>query len=560
MYALDTGAFFTEDEIRLDKKLRRARALLHIWHEHHDKKPIKKGSCRSPTYRKYRDTGFQISRSQKKYVSRLNKIAAETKEKLKAAIAKNIGIVRTVNENSLNEHNIVAVFDSELTRALKMSHEGLNLQMVIVKVYYFGVCESIIKHGFDMNGRHYVFFSSSAGQIRTKKLVAVDEKLLNEQWNTLTCGLSLETINKAGGVNPNKYLAYTALCNSATQIWHEFDINKSIVIDDFETAVLGTVDFIDEHDYSIERKETDVIITHTDGCGMVLPSLCSKNFMVRAPWMKGLLSPFPFDKFIREARRRGAQNCGIVKDIYGVEHDVLKENIEVIFTASQFKMHKYYKSWKEYQENFRAYHCHACRCNMEEDVIGDAKFNYQMLQTLNDITDDELTKLCSKTNKTLHDLSSDRKTMLKVFGAVPTNNCRNWFQECLMLYPELLQDAYSRESLREIRNSIEKWAKGGRFEIDGKYLFVIPDLYAACQFWFLGIDKPEGLLQNGDVYCSIYRDREWLDCLRSPHLYREHPVRRNVAGEDGERKRWFVTNGIYTSSHDLISKVLQFDK
>ena len=86
MYALDTGAFFTEDEIRLDKKLRRVRALLHIWHEHHDKKPIKKGSCRSPTYRKYRDTGFQISRSQKEYVSRLNKIAAETKEKLKAAV------------------------------------------------------------------------------------------------------------------------------------------------------------------------------------------------------------------------------------------------------------------------------------------------------------------------------------------------------------------------------------------------------------------------------------------------------------------------------------------
>lgn len=40
-------------------------------------------------------------------------------------------------------------------------------------------------------------------------------------------------------------------------------------------------------------------------------------------------------------------------------------------------------------------------------------------------------------------------------------------------------------------------------------------------------------------------------------LYLEHAVRRNVAGVNEESKRWFQTSGIYTSCHDLISKILQ---
>ena len=32
---------------------------------------------------------------------------------------------------------------------------------------------------------------------------------------------------------------------SATEPWLDFDIDKSIVVDDFETNVFGTVDFVD---------------------------------------------------------------------------------------------------------------------------------------------------------------------------------------------------------------------------------------------------------------------------------------------------------------------------
>ena len=85
----------------------------------------------------------------------------------------------------------------------------------------------------------------------------------------------------------------------------------------------------------------------------------------------------------------------------------------------------------------------------------------------------------------------------------------------------------------------------------------MPDLYAFCQQLFLGEDKPSGLLDNGEVSCRLFNSGVKLDVLRSPHLMAEHAIRKNVVHND--IKKWFKTDGIYTSTHDLISKILQFD-
>ena len=532
IYSLQTSAFYTDEEAALDERLQTLRKLI-------------------------REGGTRLGEEEKKA---LCTAAGAAKQALKAKISENIGMTREVRKSFLHERNIVCIFDSDLTRSLKMCEESLNDAIVIVKVFYFGIAESIIKNGFTLNGERYIFFSASAGQIRTKKFVAVKESLWQQCRNRLTCGLSLDRINAQGGINVNKYLAYLALCNSATDLWKDFDIDKCIVVEDFETNVRGLVDFITTDDFKIHRQEMDVPITHTDGCGMILPSVSKKNFMVRAPWIKGLLASFPFDKFIREANRRDSKvNHGLVRDIYGQQHDVLAEGIQIIFTKSQFKLWKHYESWDEYRYLFKKYGCTAGKCNEEETYISNAQFNYQMLQTLDDMSDEELDELASKTNESIRRVTSDRDTMLRVFGATKYNQAKNPFQECLYLYPELLQDAHSRDVLRSLKNKMIKEARGGRLDVKGKYLFLVPDLYAACQYWFLGEKIPSGLLADGEVFCRIYADEKELDCLRSPHLYREHAVRKNVAGDSSECKRWFQTDAIYTSSFDTISKILQFD-
>jgi arsenate reductase-like glutaredoxin family protein len=474
------------------------------------------------------------------------------KRKLKTLFPQNKGI-RTLRKEAINPTNIVSVFDSILTRTLKMKQNKLYDNIFIVQTYYFEILKDIIINGFYYNDELYIPLTASAGQIRTKKTVFIKEKIWKKYQNTLTCGLTVEDINLKGGVNINKYLAYLALCNSATDEWIEFDIDKSIVVDDLETLVEGEVDFIDDETYEITRKIMQVPINHTDGAGMYLPSMNNKNMMIRLPWIKGLMISFPFDTFIKEHKNSTTK----IKDIYGKEWDIIKDDIQIIFTKSQFKMWKYYSSWDEYKKKYKKYKCQAGKTNEEEDEIGNAKIGYQMLQSLSDMKDKEIKKIISKTKYNIESLSNNKNTMLKVLGVTKFNLNKNYFQQALELYPNLLRDIHCKEVLKEVKKSIVKDAKGARIDILGKYTFISPDMYAFCEYLFLGEKNPKGLLQNGEVYCSLFPDKKELDCLRSPSLYREHPVRNNVV--DDKKGKWFITKALYTSVHDLISKVLQFD-
>lgn len=465
--------------------------------------------------------------------------------------------IRVLSENEVSKKNVISVFDSYFTRTIGAEQDELCEDFMVVQVYYFDVIKDLIHFGFVYKGERYVYFTSSAGQIRTKKTVFVKESVWKKCEKSIMCGLTLDDINAKGGNNPNKHLAYLALANSATDVWDEFDIDRSIVVDDFETEVLGTYDLVDDADYSIRRVTEKVPITHTDGAGMMLPCM-GRNRMVRLPWVKGLLGSFDFARFIEE------NGCSpIIRDIYGAEHDVIAEGIQVIFTKSQFKMWKYYDSWEDYKKKYKEHGCTAGMTNIEEDRIKDATINYQMLQTLADASDDEVAEIASSSISKLTGLCSSVDSVKSAFGVTPYNTSKNAFQKAIDLYPDLLNDEYVKSQLRDIKDSMVKKYKSGKLQVRGKYTFILPDFYAACQHWFMGIDDPDGLLEDGEVFCWLFRKSEKLDCLRSPHLFMEHAVRTNAAffGCDrrDEIRKWYGTDAVYTSCKDLISKVLMFD-
>lgn len=470
--------------------------------------------------------------------------------------------IRTLQENQVSSKNIISVFDSSFTRMIAAKQDELCEDFMVVQVYYFDVAKDLILHGFMYKGEKYIYFTSSAGQIRTKKCVFVKESVWKKHEKTIMCGLTIDDINQKGGNNPNKHLAYMALTNSATDEWKEFDINKTIVINDFATDVYGIYDLVDETDYSVTRKNGNITIEHTDGAGMMLPNAFGKqqkNQMVRLPWIKGLLGVFDYKKFIE------INNCfPIVKDIYGKEHNVIEEDIQVIFTKSQFKLWKYYSSWDEYKKYYKQYNCTAGYTNPEEDRIKDATINYQMLQSLTDITDEEIDEIVKESKDRLQNLCSSIDSIKNAFGATPYNQNKTALQKAITLYPELLNDVYIRNKLKDIKDSMINNYKAGKLQIRGKYTFLLPDLYAACQYWFMNINEPNGLLDDGEVFCWLFRKSEKVDCLRSPHLFCEHAIKNNIAYSKYREKQqqlreWFCTDAVYTSCKDLISKVLQFD-
>ena len=467
--------------------------------------------------------------------------------------------LRELRADKLNDTNIISVFESTLTRTIGIQKDELTDALMVVQIYYFDVFKDISFYGFLYNNEKYIYFTSSAGQIRKKKAVFIKESVWNKVEKSIMCGLTIEKINSKGGNNVNKHLAYMALANSATDQWVDFDIDRCIVVDDFETNVSGKFDFIDESDYSITRQTGEVPITHTDGAGMMLPSVMDRNTMFRAPWVKGLLGVFDFIKFIK------LNNYSpIITDIYGEPHNVIKEDIRIIFTKSQFKMYKFYDSWDDYKLYFKKYHCQAGRCNTEETRIKNAKINYQMLQTLTNITDEEIDLLAKESIDKIDNICKSEETMKDILGVTPYNTNMTAFQKSIKIYPALLNDTYAKDVIREVKNSLLKKYRSGKLEVNGKYTFLLPDYYAACEYWFGHIEQPKGLLNDNEVFCWLFKQNDKLDCLRSPHLYKEHAVRFNIANKAyGERvekiREWFTTNAIYTSSYDLISKILQFD-
>lgn len=557
IYSVDTSTFYNKDEKKIHSQLN----ILYTYRKELTRK-------RNKYIKKYKKS-FKNNKWEcdiKKKISLTNKVIKKCKNTLLDLLKQNKQ-VRNLNEKYLIDKNVISVFESTLTRLLDINENELSKDLIVVKAYFFDVLENIILDGFILQNERYVPLTASAGQIRTKKTVFIKEDRFKDIEKSITCGLTLDIINSKGGINVNKYLAYLALSNSATDVWKDFDIDKAIVVDDMEFEIEQEVDFIDETDYSITRKIVKIPINHTDGCGIIL-SKSRKAFMGRLPWIKGLLEPFWFTSFIKEKSSELGVYCGKIKDIYGREYDIIEDGIEIIFTKSQFKMARYYDSWDQYKENFKKYNCQAGKCNEEENQFSNAKLNYQMLQTLTDITNKEIKELSKLTIDNINKLGKDRYTMLKVLGVTKANNNKNYLQQALDIYPELLNDTYCKEILKQIKKKLVKEGRSAKLDLGetGVYTFIVPDLYAFCSWLFLNHDNkeyfnedgtPKGLLKDKEVYCKLFKDKPKLDCLRSPHLYREHAIRNNVIDE--EKTKWFITNGLYTSCHDSISKMLMFD-
>lgn len=532
LYGVDTSYFYNKKERKIHEKMQQMQFHLNR---------LKNGRLMSdiPEHELIRIK--EVKEFIKKYKSKLDNKLTSNKNQ------------RKFYEPYLRKSDIISVFESTLTRTMECEIGELTNNILIVQVYYYQVMESLIKNGFTWNGDEYVPYTASAGQIRLKKFVMIKKSVYEKIENSLTCGLYVDKINSMGGTNTNKYLAYLALNNSATELWSNFDIDKSIVVDDFETNVKGIVDYIDYETYEITKnKPMEIPIPHTDGAGIYLPKLSKRNMMVRLPWIKGLLISTPYDRFLSENNANP-----IVVDVYGKEWNVIEDDIQVIFTKSQFKMWKYYSSWEEYKDNYKKYKCQAGYCNEEVEDSKFARVSYQFLQSLTDITDKELHSIASKTINNINNIGSNKRVMMRVLGATKNNPNKNYFQKCLELYPEMLRDVYSKEVLKDVKKSLVKEAKSGKLFMDSKYSFICPDVYAFMQRLFLNDENPSGLLNDGEVSCSLYKKVEKLDILRSPSLYREHAVRKNVIND--ETKKWFTTSGLYVSSHDLISKLLMFD-
>lgn len=538
------------------------------------------------------------------------KVVDDLKQEAKSYSKKLRDMVKANNSKRQYNGNLeyarrIGQFTSSFTRALSVDEELFSNfdvpftdNILIIEVgkdvdnhLQEHIMTQLINDNLEFNDKTYIYAFSSAGQIRTKRLLFVEEKAYEKVQDKLYAGMTDEKINAKGGAIAGKILAYKALCNSSSMPWDEyikdktkkFDINRCIVIPDMEHTIRNVDVRKISMDYKMgEGKEFDDLLNPvTDGIGFVHPDFHNKNFQFRAPFMKGLLSPFDWVEF--------AKDYGIDLDTFTIvdawgDKQSLKD-VDIIFTQSQFKMAKFFDSWQEYKDSFIENECEFVVCDDESLNVEDFKdvtVSYQMLQTLHTLKDGELEGITAYTKKRIVELiesanqwkttdkdgdividEEKKQLLLEVLG-VDGESYNRPFIEALTLTDDMLHDNYVKESIRKRKESMLDNAKKGKLLMEGgRSAYVLPDVVAVGQ-WLFNLEIT-GALEPNELSCKLIDDNTKVDALRSPHLYLEHFIANNVTDKvyDDNRKlninKWYVTNGIYVSINSTSSFQLAYD-
>lgn len=418
--------------------------------------------------------------------------------------------------------------------------------------------------GFTLNGTHYVYLCSGAGQIRRNTATFIDEAYRDEVVRTLDCGFK----EKAKEYVLAKYTAYFALAFSS--VYWVRTPRVCVVPDYFRTLKGVKVDFISKDAdgrASIAEREMDLELNCADGQGLIDPGFAELwaediglpyvpcSFVARSCFVKGNLVAFDFREY---ARTHGIDR---VRDIWGAERDV--DQIDVILSESQFKTHALYSSWEEYLSYAEAGKVAWGVARYAKDADDECVLaNYQYIQALT-LTKEEIHELVRPTVEWIRSICSGDPlfTLLymfgpkdsapdglgPMFGAAQTDAMR-----AVVKNAAFLKDPYvQRKVYKSIAEAIDR-AKIGKVWIRGNYQFMISDPLAQCQA-ALGLE-PVGALRADEVWCDFWRSRGvgLVDLCRSPMIdQHEHNPCRVVNGDE-DANYWFrhIRSGVVYNTYD----------
>lgn len=482
--------------------------------------------------------------------------------------------------------------------------------------------EKIALSGFDFNKKHYVRFCAGSGQIRQNTVTFVWDKMKDYLSESLRCGLSQEDLGER--FNVAKWNAYFGLSESGMRflktpprvciISDYKQIKPPFEIDYIET--IETIETEDEQDdgkrkskvadKSISRHFYDdenmdfPALNSFDGQGLADPEWMRKTaselhylrehggyvpsqYIVRAPWVKGLVAAFDFKAYLRE------YGVTQLRDIYG--HEVNIEDIDLLISESQFKMAKVYGEkyggWQYHVDSMRKYNLRwgVVIANQRQDDDYRA-LNYQYLQAL-ELEDEDIDALCERTETTLTKMcNGDIQTCYETLVGFSRADVEEeetepelededdksdvtLLQQIVEHNPSLLEDEYIQSLIdREVSAKFEG-AKIGKILCRGGYNFILSDPVAQAQHVIKAhavdgnkdIDV-KGLIEAHGVYSNYWNSIEprpdKIVLMRSPLVDSSEITVCNLASSP-EMEKWYahLKSGLILSIKDLNTLALQ---
>ena len=385
--------------------------------------------------------------------------------------------------------------------------------------------EGIIKNGFKVNGIEFTRLLCGAGHSRRNTVIFCAKHIENELKTILNNGRRIDNMVLA------KNNAYFALSYSGV-----IPVSQPYfcVVPDCEVKRDTKVEFIEDNG-KISEKTMELPYNLFDGQGIISPKMAKKwakdlqidyvpsAFIVRNAFLKGMICVFDFHKYSEEVIEKH-----IIKDVWG--NDVNIRDMDIIFTASQFKAWQSYESLNEYQKNCEKneFRFGVVRVAPEKDKTVTTT-NYQFLQAL-DLDNAQIESLCSKTvgffDKTIN--SDWVYSVLYLMGTLADveyndtifDSINDIATKVLILNNELINDPYIKNYLVKSLNKKIKESYVGSLIVNGNYSFIVQDPYAFCEYIF---DKPiKGLLDEWQHYSGFWNKRNIFKAaaMRAPLTWR----------------------------------------
>jgi hypothetical protein len=334
-------------------------------------------------------------------------------------------------------------------------------------------------------------------------------------------------------MNSAKYNAYFGLYASASKV---VSSPKVCVIKDFKFNDVKKVDWIEGNYVNSIDKELE--FNAFDGQGLISPRMSMNwgndlllnylpsQFIIRAPFIKGMLATFDFHQFAYEKK------IDIIVDIWGNMHEV--QDVDVILSESQFKLWSAYDSWHSFEQAMSKNHLtwSVTRPNPKKEKTT-AFTNYQYIQTLK-LTDKDIKGLCQPTVDWLNGIATDKDPLQAIlfllgeryddiYEVISAKDID--MGKVVVLNNELLKHPYIKNRIHHMIEKKINDACMGKIAVNGNYQMMIADPYAQAEFAF-GLPVV-GLLKDKEHYSNYWVKQGIMkvDSCRSPMThYSEHNI------------------------------------
>ncbi len=472
-------------------------------------------------------------------------------------LSKNNYSIRLSLRQSQKNDELIAMGDNQLFRTIRqIKNRGFDptdktsmfmpevISIIIESPNHY---KKIIKNGVTINNIKFIRFLCGAGHARNNTVYLIEEGIYEIVNNIFQNGHG--NLN----MNPAKYNAYFGLYASVSK---EVTAPNVCVIKDFKYKATKKVDWIEGDEVHTIDKELD--FNAFDGQGLISPRMSMvwandlylkympSQFIVRAPFIKGMLATFDFHSFAIE------KNIETIKDLWGKEH--LIKDIDVILSESQFKLWSAYPNWETYEENRIKNNLlwGVTRANPKRDK-NVAFTNYQYIQTLK-LSDKDIKNLCKPTIDWLQGVATDKDPMQAILFLIG-DRYEDIFEvmsakdidigKAVVLNNELLKHTYVKQKIHHMIEKKLNDACMGKLAVEGNYSMMVADPYAQIQH-ALGLEVT-GLLSDKEHYSSYWLEKDvyTVDACRSPMThYSEHNILHFKKNKDTDYYYSYLNSGI----------------